>query len=158
MKKRIYFAYGSNMSISQMTVRCPGATLIGFGRIENYKLLFKGSMTGSYATIEPCHGEYVPIWVWDITPADESNLDRYEGFPRFYYKADLPAVTDDGEPIDGMAYIMHEDRACGIPSMAYYKVLFDGYEFGGFDLDILRRGFMRSYEATMEANREDLFY
>ena len=48
MQKRYYIAYGSNLNISQMRMRCPHARVIGTSVIPDYELLFKGSMTGSY--------------------------------------------------------------------------------------------------------------
>ena len=53
MKKRYYIAYGSNLNIRQMLMRCPDARVAGTSVIEDYQLLFKGSKTGSYLTIEP---------------------------------------------------------------------------------------------------------
>ena len=52
MKKKIYIAYGSNMDLEQMRYRCPNAKMKGTGVLENWRLMFKGSLTGSYATIE----------------------------------------------------------------------------------------------------------
>ena len=51
-----YIAYGSNLNVGQMSRRCPGAIPVGTARIENYELLFRGSKTGSYLTIEPKEG------------------------------------------------------------------------------------------------------
>lgn len=157
MKKKIYIAYGSNMSMEQMATRCPEATLLGYGIIKDYELLFKGSKTGSYATIEKKKGAKVPVWVWSISERDERNLDRYEGCPRFYYKRSIEVYTEEGTT-EGLVYIMHEEREHGVPSMAYYKVLYDGYIFAGFNLSILRRGYIKSYEATMQKHRDELFY
>ena len=53
MKRKIYIAYGSNMSEEQMQFRCPDSKLIGTGKIKNFRLMFKGSLSGNYATIEP---------------------------------------------------------------------------------------------------------
>ena len=61
MEKRYYIAYGSNLNIPQMRMRCPGARIIGTSVIEGYRLLFKGSRTGSYLTIEPQEGASVPV-------------------------------------------------------------------------------------------------
>ena len=71
MAKRFYIAYGSNLNLPQMRGRCPGATIVGTAVIENYRLLFKGSKTGSYLTIEPWEGGRVPVAVWEVTAADE---------------------------------------------------------------------------------------
>ena len=61
MAKRYYIAYGSNLNIPQMRMRCPGARIIGTSVIPDYELLFKGSKTGSYLTIEPKAGSSVPV-------------------------------------------------------------------------------------------------
>ena len=94
MKQRIYIAYGSNMSEVQMARRCPDAVLAGTGRIRGYELLFKGSLTGCYATIEKKADAFVPVVFWCISPADERRLDAYEGFPRFYYKKEVEMETE----------------------------------------------------------------
>ena len=70
-KVRYYLAYGSNLNMYQMLVRCPGARRRGWGKIPDYKLLYKGSKTGSYLTIEPKEGAYVPVGVFTVTPEDE---------------------------------------------------------------------------------------
>ena len=87
--KRYYLAYGSNLNIRQMALRCPTAKAVGTAVIKDYELLFKGSKTGAYLTIEPKSGAEVPVAVWSVEPADEKRLDVYEGFPAFYYKAFL---------------------------------------------------------------------
>ena len=76
MSKRYYIAYGSNLNIPQMRMRCPGARIIGTSVIEDYQLLFKGSKTGSYLTIEPMEGAEVPVVIWEVTETDEKALDR----------------------------------------------------------------------------------
>ena len=127
MEKRYYIAYGSNLNIRQMRMRCPSARIIGTSEILDYELLFKGSQTGAYLTIEPKAGAKVPVAVWSVTNEDEAALDRYEGFPTFYYKKELKL------PIRGIksgkirnrkcfVYIMHEERSIGIPSLSYVKV------------------------------------
>jgi hypothetical protein len=138
MEKRYYIAYGSNLNIRQMKMRCPSARIIGTSEIPNYELLFKGSKTGSYLTIEPKEGSTVPVAAWEVTDLDEAALDRYEGFPTFYYKAEMVL------PIKGIktgkvrerpvfVYIMHEDRPLGMPSGFYVATCLEGYDNFGFD-------------------------
>ena len=79
--KRYYIAYGSNLNVQQMRWRCPGARIIGTSELKDYRLLFKGSKTGSYLTIEPEMGYTVPVAVWEVSAEDERALDRYEGYP-----------------------------------------------------------------------------
>ena len=59
--EKYYLAYGSNLSVAQMAQRCPDAVYVGTAEIENYQLLFKGSQSGSYLTIEPKVGSKVPV-------------------------------------------------------------------------------------------------
>lgn len=143
MNKKIYIAYGSNMSEAQMAQRCPDATLAGTGQVNGYELLFKGSLTGCYATIEKKADAFVPVVLWRISAADERRLDAYEGFPRFYYKKEVEVETDDGT-IRGLVYIMHEDRCFGIPETWYYQNMERDYRKFGFNLSILRRGLRHS--------------
>lgn len=74
--KRYYIAYGSNLNIRQMRIRCPHARVIGTAVINDYELLFKGSRTGAYLTIEPKEGGEVPVAVWEVTESDETALDQ----------------------------------------------------------------------------------
>ena len=85
-------------------------------------LLFKGSKSGNYLTIEPHSGQYqVPVAVWAVSARDERNLDRYEGFPDFYYKKGFSLDVKQSESrkickLTAFAYIMHEERKLGLPS------------------------------------------
>ncbi|MGN8742000.1 gamma-glutamylcyclotransferase family protein [Catenibacterium mitsuokai] len=138
MSKRYYIAYGSNLNIPQMRMRCPGARIIGTSVIEDYQLLFKGSKTGSYLTIEPMEGAEVPVVIWEVTETDEKALDRYEGYPNFYYKKEMTLDirgirTGKVRRRDAFVYIMHEERELGIPSWYYVNTCLDGYRAFGFD-------------------------
>lgn len=68
-KKKYYLAYGSNLNIRQMRYRCPTAKPIGITAIPDYELLYKGSKTGSYLTIEKkkdtCH---ISCWIKTYVP------------------------------------------------------------------------------------------
>lgn len=142
--KRYYLAYGSNLNVQQMVRRCPNARPFGTAVIENHILYFRGSKTGSYLTIEPRIGSKVPVAVWVINESDERSLDRYEGFPSFYYKQDftLPVRmfgTGKTEMKKCFAYIMIDDRPVGMPTNFYLQTCLDGYDDFGFDKRILRR-------------------
>jgi hypothetical protein len=147
-KKKYYIAYGSNLNVRQMRYRCPGAKLIGISAIPDYELLYKGSKTGAYLTIEPKNGGLVPIAVWEVTADDEKRLDLYEGYPTFYYKKEvrLPVKLASGKirKVTAFVYIMHEKRSIAIPSMAYIRTCEEGYRSFGFDLKYLDRAYLRS--------------
>lgn len=147
MKKRYYIAYGSNLNIAQMSTRCPDAELAGIAEIRDYELLFKGSKTGAYLTIEKKKGGIVPVGVWQVSRDDEKRLDRYEGYPAFYYKTDMKIKmeTDNGtRVVDAFVYIMHEDRPLGIPSRCYVETCIEGYDDFGFSIDFLKQAVSRS--------------
>ncbi len=154
--KRYYIAYGSNMDERQMATRCRDAVLMGTGSIQGWELLFKGSLTGCYATVEPKHGSAVPVTVWAISKADEKRLDRYEGYPAFYYKKVIE-VQMEGGTVKGLVYIMHEDRHCGVPFPWYYQQMARDYRKFGFDPAILRRALAISKE-RMAGMRVKLLY
>ena len=145
-RRKLYVAYGSNLDRQQMAFRCPTATVVGTGTIKDYRLMFKGSKTGSYLTIEPAPGFEVPVAVWSVTAHDEMRLDIYEGFPQFYYKADvrLPVHYSESDKVvmkNAFVYIMHEDHHLGRPSKSYMDVCTNGYEDFGFDLQVLREAY-----------------
>ena len=61
-KKKYYIAYGSNLSVEQMAVRCPDARVVGNAILYGWQLLFKGC-----ATIEPNPERNTPVLVWEIS-------------------------------------------------------------------------------------------
>ena len=151
MKKKLYLAYGSNLNVEQMRYRCPDARPVGIAELKDWELLFKGSGSGFYLTVERKKGSVVPVGVWEISPEDEAALDRYEGCPRFYYKRNmiLPVHTilpQETDPVrrKALIYIMHEDRKLGKPSVAYWRTCMQGYRDFGFEPDPLLLAMWRS--------------
>ena len=132
-------AYGSNLSEERMKGRCPDAEVFGTSLIQGYRLLFKQSGTGAYATIEQDANCEVPVVVYRMTTEDESRLDRFEGCPKYYRKQEflLPIWCLNGvkrkRRRNCIAYIMHEERLLGEPTKEYYSLLDQGYERWGFD-------------------------
>ncbi len=155
MQKRYYIAYGSNLNIAQMRWRCPTARIIGTAVLDGWRLLFKGSKTGAYLTIEQQEGFSVPVAVWEVSSEDELRLDRYEGFPNFYYKKELTIdikgiKTGKTRHRQVFVYIMHEERPIGIPSNGYVLTCLEGYRDFGFDANILADA--RDYSKEAAAN------
>ena len=145
---KYYIAYGSNLNVGQMKYRCPGAKIVGTAILEGWELLFKGSKTGSYLTIEESANSRVPVAVWAVTEADEKALDRYEGYPVFYYKRELIVNMDNGREVDAFVYIMHEDRPIGVPSHYYVDACLEGYKRFKFDGSYLYEAYRKSKEAV----------
>ena len=155
MAKRKYIAYGSNLNVAQMRRRCPNATILGTANLKGYELLFKGSKTGSYLTIEPCKSGTVPVVIWEVTESDEMALDRYEGYPTFYYKQEFKLKykgirTGLRRSVTAFAYIMHEENPIGIPSQMYMETCLSGYNTFFFDRRILLAAYNKCKEVTAE--------
>lgn len=145
MSKKLYIAYGSNLNLGQMKYRCPTAKLCGTGVIENYELQFKGMPYCAYATIAPCEGKSVPVALWELQPRDEKLLDRYEGYPSYYFKEDLPVKIND-EEITAMVYIMNLKQQFGLPSESYYNTVRQGYKDCNLNLNVLNDAVNESAE------------
>ena len=93
--------------------------------------------------------------MWETTAEDELALDRYEGYPAFYYKKELVL------PIKGIktgkvrnrkvyVYIMHEERPIGIPTKSYVRTCIEGYHNFGFDIDVLKKAYERSRKECLK--------
>ena len=154
---KYYIAYGSNLNANQMKRRCPTAKVVGTGFIEDYELLFKGSKTGGYLTIEKAEGKSLPVAIWKVTELDEQALDRYEGYPTFYYKADVEIdikgiKTGKEYRKKAFVYIMHEDRDVGMPSKYYVMTCLEGYKTFGFSPKYLEDAILKSMEVSNENN------
>lgn len=133
---KLYIAYGSNLNIGQMKYRCPEARPYAVGILKNWKLVFRGQKTNSHATIIRRAGSVVPVLVWKITERDEFMLDRYEGYPTYYFKKNI-MVHINGRKKLAMVYIMNASRQPGIPSLRYSNVIKQGYIDNDLDLSIL---------------------
>ena len=138
MRFRQYIAYGSNLNLEQMKHRCPTAKFLGVGVLEDYELQFKGSLHNAHATIAPKPGGSVPVGIWQLRASDELRLDRYEGYPNYYYKEALTVKLGD-KALRGMTYIMDQRMDFGNPSRRYYDTLLQGYLDCGLDVSILNR-------------------
>lgn len=144
MRKRYYIAYGSNLSTEQMAFRTPDAKIVGKAILYGWQLLFK-----LHATIEENKEKNTPVLVWEISQEDEKRLDRYEGYPAYYYKKELPVTVfpiDGGEPMEltAMVYIMTEGHERREPMQSYYEVLEQGYREFHFPMHILEHALRES--------------
>ncbi len=135
-----YVAYGSNMNVDQMKVRCPEAKAVGTTFLEGYRLLFRGNLGFAYLTVEKQEGYKVPLVVWDVSEKDINNLDHYEGYPDFYRKETMKFVVS-GKEIEAFIYMMNDRYDLAIPSYSYYQGCLEGYESFGLDTDYLKQAY-----------------
>lgn len=158
-KEKFYVAYGSNLNIRQMQMRCPTAKLYAVGEIKDYELQFKGMPDGAFATIAPQKGSSVPAAVWKIQPMDEWALDRYEGYPNHYFKETVPVQIGE-KSVDAMVYIMNLKMDFGVPTDSYYKTVRQGYMDCGLATDVLDEAVHNSMEkfySTLDEDDDEVF-
>ncbi|KAF9875537.1 AIG2-like family protein [Colletotrichum karsti] len=87
----LYFAYGSNLSPTQMTDRCPSSPPLGLAHLPGYTFIIstrryanvvQNPTTSAPGSDDP--GVYGVLYALD--PDDEAVLDGYEGVPDAYTK------------------------------------------------------------------------
>jgi len=78
----LYFAYGSNLSLSQMANRCPNSKYMGRAILDDYKWIINERR---YANIVPAPGHRVEGLVFELGGDDEKRLDRSEGVSKGAY-------------------------------------------------------------------------
>lgn len=145
----LYIAYGSNLNLEQMSVRCPTAKVVGSSELKDYQLLFRGGRRSAVATVEPLKGASVPVLLWKLQDRDLKNLDRYEGYPSFYRKEILP-VELKGKSASAMVYIMNAGHPFGTPSDYYLNAIMEGYRSASFDTEVLEQAVEKSAGLAQE--------
>ena len=105
----LYGAYGANLNMANMEVRCPQAKpILGFN-LEGYRLVFNGvadmikDNNKSLMTIGK-----IPIGLWKITKECEKSLDRYEGYPASYFNTIAQGYDDFALDKDYLNWAVHE--------------------------------------------------
>ena len=137
-----YFAYGSNLSSSQLVARI-GSAAGGAGqsprlvRLADYRLVFQHPKLErpAYANIIP-GGDGVLGVVYRFTQADFQSLDRYE---TGYERRTIIVQAADGEELPAEAYLMRTDDGAkfGRPDAAYLQRILDGAKQHGLPDDYL---------------------
>lgn len=155
LKRTLYFAYGSNMNLPQMDVRCPDAVRIGPAVLDGYRIEFCGNGHTGVATLLPQADCQVNGVLWEISEADESRLDHYEGYPWLYGK-DIIEVSSRGESIRTMVYRMNSPYCDHLapPSKGYLQCLLAGCAQNSLSDRPVREAAMRA-ERTRAAQIPD---
>lgn len=149
---RYYIAYGSNLNLEQMQRRCPTAQVVGVSELKGYKLTFKGALANAYATIEESTDSTVPVLIWSLKSEDEQSLDRYEGYPTYYFK-EMHTVVVNGKSIEAMVYIMNKKYKAGIPSGDYYNTVSKGYNDNQLSIKYLEEALRESIKQVNIQNK-----
>ena len=100
----LYFAYGSNLNIEVMTLRCPGAAEISAAELPGWRLAER-----FYADVEPGEGsERVDGALYSVSDDNLASLDCCEGYPELYTRKLLPVTDREGRRREALVYIMTE--------------------------------------------------
>ena len=135
-----YFAYGSNLSVAEMKVRCPAAVPISTATLPDHRLVFR-----TWADVEPCPGHSVPGVLWTITAACGTALDLYEDVAGGLYRRLTASVWQDGvtDPVQALVYRMTR-AGCEPPDADYLSLIRRGYADFGLDARGLADAELRS--------------
>lgn len=150
----LYFAYGSNLCLSQMLGhRCPKATPLFKARLNNWRLAFRGC-----ADVERAPGESVVGGVFEITRECEAALDRYEGYPSLYTKATAKIKLAGGETRTMMFYVMTRQSYESGPNEGYFDTILKGYadfQMSDAEFDALLAAAERADEREIRFRRDN---
>ncbi len=139
---KYYLAYGSNMVIEQMKLRCPDAQIVKTEKIYGYELTFKKTREGVYLDLikSKDKSSYVPTVIWEISENDEKRMDEYEDVPLSYLKKEID--TSVGKVL---VYVMSEKWTVeAIPEDKYFLPILDTYKQNNFDINILIKNLRRN--------------
>ena len=143
---KLYFAYGSNLSLAQMRERCPDSVPIAAHILPDHRLEFVGSSSqrwgvGGVATVVPQPGSKVYGALYRLTAEDEARLDLYE--------AVNPARPGEGKYVKNEKLLDYKGewallylatamvQGVNSPSTKYLGVIRQGYRDWGLPLDEL---------------------
>ncbi len=87
-----YFAYGSNLDLSQMQRRCPESAIVGVASLAGHRLDFtrySQHWQGGVADVVADAAHEVWGLVYRLSEPDLCLLDRYESYPQGYDRAQV---------------------------------------------------------------------
>jgi hypothetical protein len=136
----MYAAYGSNLDPQRMSLRAPHSPLRTSGWLPGWRLTFAGGGGGGeagasgLATLVEIEGYQVYVNLYDVTPADEQELDEWEGLSTgSSTKIHVRVQTLEGEVL-AWVHVLDAYEG-GLPSAHYLGMLADAAEAGGAPSD-----------------------
>ena len=140
----LYFAYGSNMSRTQMAQRCPDHECLGIAVLKDHALCFPRHSpirNCGVAGLEEKPGAEVWGVVYRLHDADLAALDRREGYdpakPAHVnrYNRRTVCVLMDGGMQECLTYFAREEPGHHVPSTDYMQAILTGAEENGLPAD-----------------------
>ncbi len=136
----LYFAYGSNMSRSQMRERCPEHECLGMAVLPDHALCFPRSSPVrlcGVAGLAEQPGSQVWGVVYRLSERDLHALDKREGYdparPAHVNRYDRRTVRVlmDGATLECLTYFARSEAGQHVPSTDYLRTIIVGAEENG---------------------------
>lgn len=132
----LYFAYGSNLDLTQMRERCPSARDVGIALLPGHRLAFSRFSKGrgcGVADAVPDAGRGVWGVLYEISARDLAALDKCEGYcegrSRNAYERQEIAVLlngDAGDPRQAETYFAVPQPNPPLPNQKYKSLILEG--------------------------------
>ncbi len=127
-----YFAYGSNLDLAQMKIRCPSSELISKGSLSGYRLTFNRYSSGwGGGVADVIQGKGSEVWglVFELSNSDLKRLDSYEGCyndqTSLYERWKAVINTSKGQISDVWVYTVVEKQKFVQPTLEYLQIIKD---------------------------------
>jgi len=124
----IYFAYGSNLDLDQITTRCPSAEPLESARLHGHRLAFAGCSAtwgGAVATVICSSRATVEGGLYWMTDDDAARLDQYEGAA--YQRRLIHVEIAPDRFVEAVTYVQRAPVEAA-PTAAYLARIRSGYE------------------------------
>lgn len=127
----VYFAYGSNINMKQMKLRCPSVQFRSKAVLQGYRFAFplrSKRWGGGVAGILIEKGEEVEGVVYELSEEDLERLDKFEGVDKErYYRKKVKVVLGDGSSIEAWTFFPNSDKKSSfLPSKKYLETILEG--------------------------------
>ena len=132
-QETLYFGYGSNLWLHQMSLRCPSSAYVGVARLPRYRWIINSRGYANIVSSTSAADEVYGL-VYTLTHTDETQLDINEGVPHCYTKEIMrvelwaPESRDTGDTATGatqcreadlLVYIDQHRKIEDIPKQEY---------------------------------------
>ena len=127
-----YFAYGSNLDLAQMKIRCPSSELISKGSLSGYRLTFNRYSSGwGGGVADVIQDQDSKVWglVFKLSNSDLKRLDSYEGCyndqTSLYERWKAVINSPKGQISDVWVYTVVEKQKFVQPTLEYLQIIKD---------------------------------
>jgi gamma-glutamylcyclotransferase (GGCT)/AIG2-like uncharacterized protein YtfP len=97
----LYFAYGANMEVHAMRVRCPGASALGIATLSGWRYV----IVAGYGSVARVPGASVHGVLWRLTPRDLAALNIFESLDSGLYRRAMLPVEANRKCVRALVYI-----------------------------------------------------